>query len=47
MYAFVSLKDELQFYAAASIKDALNGYRKVLRNGNRFSVDDGDIIKFI
>ena len=44
-YAFVSLKDELQFYAAASIKDALNGYRKVLQNGNSFSVDDGDIIK--
>ena len=41
-YAFVSLKSELQFAAAATPQKALQAYLKTLQNDNQFKITDGD-----
>ena len=41
-YAFVSLKSELYFAAAATPQKALKDYLKSLQNGNQFKITDGD-----
>ena len=43
-YAFVSLKSELQFSAAATPQKALQAYLKSLQNDNQFKITDGDRI---
>ena len=43
-YAFVSLKSELEFAAAATPQDALRAYLKALQNSNEFTISDGDKI---
>jgi hypothetical protein len=41
-YAFVSLKSELDFAAAATPQEALRAYLKALQNSNEFTITDGD-----
>ncbi len=41
-YAFVSLKSELEFAAAATPQEALKAYLKTLQNSNEFTITDGD-----
>lgn len=41
-YAFVSLKSELQFAAAATPQKALQQYLKVIQSGSQFKISDGD-----
>jgi hypothetical protein len=43
-YAFVSLKSELQFAAAATPQKALQQYLKVIQSGSQFKISDGDKI---
>ena len=43
-YAFVSLKSELIFSAAATPQEALRQYRKALQRGSQFKITDGDAI---
>jgi len=43
-YAFVSLKSELDFAAAATPQEALRAYLKALQNSNEFTISDGDKI---
>ncbi len=43
-YAFVSLKSELDFAAAATPQEALKAYLKALQNSNQFTISDGDKI---
>lgn len=44
-YAFVSLKSELVFAAAATPQKALTDYLKVAQRGSQFNITDGDIVK--
>ena len=43
-YAFVSLKSELDFAAAATPQEALKAYLKAIQNNNEFNISDGDKI---